>query len=100
MEESRVKIKTKEKYTNLKWIRDQLGLTQEELAFLLGVSQPSVSRCEKGGKDLLVPLSGWQALTQKMKEVGIDLTGLPAIELGADFSPATWKARKRTKKSE
>ncbi|HIK11047.1 MAG TPA: helix-turn-helix transcriptional regulator [Oscillatoriaceae cyanobacterium M33_DOE_052] len=99
MEENQVKIKTKEKYTNLKWIRDQLGLTQEELAFLLGVSQPSVSRCEKGSKDLLVPLSGWQALTQKMKEAGIDLTEPPAIELNADFSPATWKARKRTKKN-
>ena len=42
-------------------IRMRLGLTQTELAMMLGVSQTLVALCENGERDL--PLHAWQKLS-------------------------------------
>lgn len=54
-------------------IRESQGLSQEELGAHLGVSQPTVSRIEKGGRALTVDELG--RVAELLKTTAIELLG-------------------------
>lgn len=56
---------------NLKRIREDRGLTQQQLADLVAVSKPMICRVERGTKNLTVQLA-----TQLAEALGCDLDDL------------------------
>jgi DNA-binding transcriptional regulator YiaG len=61
----------------LKALREILGLTQEQFAYLLGVTVRTVSRWETGqGRPVFSP-GQWKILLDAMKRVNLSLDNLP-----------------------
>lgn len=53
--------------TPLKALRERLGLTQQELAYELRASLPSISRWERGHREMLLSLEQIERLLELIK---------------------------------
>ena len=75
--EKKKKVKLDLQKNVLKQIRQALGLTQLELANLLGVSRRSISRWELGERELQLSLPQIKALHFLLAELGLTFGDLP-----------------------
>lgn len=70
---------------NLKFLRERLGMTQQELAEFLGVAASTISRCERGLSELELSFSKWQKLAALVRQrLGVDLVEAPPFELSGN----------------
>jgi len=61
----------------LKMIRDQLDLSQEQFARLIGVSSKSVSNWERGVTPASLGIAQIKALDRLLRSKGLSIQGLP-----------------------
>lgn len=60
----------------LKAIREQLGYSQQELAYRLGVGVATLSRWERG-KPALLTIAQVKALNKEIRQLGLTVDNLP-----------------------
>ena len=67
---------------NLRFLRELLGMTQQELAEFLGVAVSTISRCERGLSELELPFAKWQKLAALVRQrLKVDVIDAPPFEL-------------------
>jgi len=66
-----------EEKSPLKMLRDQLDLSQEEFARLIGVSSKSVSNWERGVTPASLGIAQIKALDRLLRSKGLSIQGLP-----------------------
>ncbi len=73
----KVRQKCNSEGESLKLLRERLGITQEDLASKLGVSERTISRAETGARVVKFSISQFKVLMALFDKAGISLYDLP-----------------------